>query len=110
MRPKPGLWLRLPQHIVDASTLAVYLRSYAALCTGTLRDVPQRQLLTAAAALDGCVPGDAEALRRVVEVLDQRVLWSADDPVLSDRRVWESIAHAVDRVADHVEWATDQGV
>ncbi len=104
VRPRPGLWLPLPRHVADAATLAAHLRAYAETCAGTQRDIPQRQLLTTAAALDGCSPGDAAAMRRVVETLDWYATVAPAGPVLPERRIWESIAHAVVRIAEHVEW------
>jgi len=103
VRPRPGIWLRLPHTVVDAATLADHLRAYAATCAGEESDPPRPQILTAAAMLDGVGPEDVAALRRVVEVLDWHACVAPDTPVLSERRTWESVAHAVDRIADHVE-------
>lgn len=109
VRPRPGLWLPLPHHVVDAATLAAHVRAYAATCAGAEGAIPQRQLLTAAAALDGCSPGDAAAMRRVVETLDWYATVAPAGPVLAERRIWESIGHAVDLIADHVDWGCGPG-
>lgn len=109
MRSRPSLRLPLPHHVVDAATLAAHLMGYAETCAGTERDIPQRQLLTAATALDGYSPGDAAAMRRVVETLDWYAIVAPPGPVLPERRIWESIAHAVDRIADHVDWGVGPG-
>lgn len=102
MRPKPHLWLRLPHTVGDARSLGDYLREYADACTGAPTDSPQRMLRDAARLLEGCAPQDTECMRAVVAALDARAAAAADDPPSDERRYWESVAHAVDRVADAV--------
>ncbi|ODT02992.1 MAG: hypothetical protein ABS52_11165 [Gemmatimonadetes bacterium SCN 70-22] len=102
MRPKPRLWLRLPHTVYDARSLAAYLREYADTCSGRPEDWPQLMLREAAGLLDGCQPADADCMRRVVAALDALATTAPDDPAWGERRYWDSVAHAVDRVADAV--------
>ena len=101
MRAKPGLWLPLPTEVTDARSLAAHLRAFAAAGgEGRADESPGRELLAAAALLDACAPGDAACLRAVVAALDARAAACAGDGAADERRYWESIAHAVERVAD----------
>ena len=100
MRPKPGLWLRLPGDVDDAAKLAAYLREYAHACGDRPHEWPQQMLLAAASLLDGCAGWDESCVRGVVEALDARGRACQGDSATHERRYWESVAHAVDRVAD----------
>lgn len=102
-RPLPGWWIRLPPEVGDAATLAAHLRQEAAAIGGDAsREWPQVQLLAAAGLLERCAPLDAGCLRGVVAELDARAAAAPADGGWGERLYWESVAHAVERVAHAV--------
>lgn len=106
-RPKPRLWIPLPIDVVDARSLASYLRKYAAERAGpTPIDVsdkpPMRMLLAAAAMLDKCEAQGVRCVRAVVAECDARAV-AEDLGPWGPRLYWESVAHAVERIADHLD-------
>lgn len=99
MRPKPAFWIRLPPDVVDAESLSTFLREYAAACAASSEPVAA-QLLSTASRIDACAPRDAECLRAVGAWADRQ---RAETTAPGEWRVWESLAHATDRIADHLE-------
>ena len=110
MRPRSGWWFPLPLGVADAPTLAHHLRVYAAGGTGTIDDMPSRALEETARLLDGCAATDTACLRAVVRELDARAAVASADWAWGHPRYWESLARAVDRVADALEEADCQRV
>lgn len=107
MRPKPALWLSLPKEVHDAPTLAKHLRwSVIRRSSISPLESPNREFLETSSLLCDCAPRDAECLRGVVRALDAK-RDAASRP--SERQYWESLAHAVDRVADMVQHEAAEG-
>lgn len=104
MRPVPRVWLRLPPNVTDGATLAAQLRAVAADIGDPTR-WPSAHLAQVASWLDACRAWDAGCLRSVVDRCDERM--RADDAKSGsgEHLYWETLAHAVDRIADHLEQA-----
>lgn len=95
MRKKPRLWLRLPVHVVDARTLADHLRAWITDASHPAYDIIQ----TVADQVAACAPGDRACLRAVVAAADRAQATANPEAA----RYWESVAHAVERVADTLD-------
>lgn len=105
-RPRPAWWYRLPVTVNSVTTLAAHMRETAAQCGGASTDWPQRALLTTAGLLDTCTHGDAACLQSVVANLDARIAAAPDDSLSGERKYWDALAHAVERIAESL---TDAG-
>ena len=107
-RPRPAWWYRLPVSVTSGATLAAHMRGTAAQCVGASTDWPQHALLIAAALLEACPPDDAVCLQSVVADLDARAAAAPEDAVSGERRYWDALAHAVERIAESLAPRTGQ--
>lgn len=107
-RPRPAWWFRLPLDVVDAPTLATHMRQCASRAPDAVGDPACLALLAAADLLDGCASSDVACLRAVVAELDALAADASTMRVPVDRRYWESLAHAVERVAESLETSHSQ--
>lgn len=98
-RSRPAWWYRLPVAVDSAATLAAHVRETAAQCGGSSTDWPQQALLTTAELLEACPPADATCLQSVVAALDARAAGAPEDSLSGERRYWDALARAVDRIA-----------